>query len=229
VTRQRLTKRQIREDPLMNTVARVRSWVTHHTRHVLIGAAAVLLVVIGTGAMRNARRAAETEAATQLSQAQYNLWGRSPEQAIQIADDIEQRWPGTRSARNALLVKGDALYQAGQLQEALTAYETFLARHKQKGVHRTAALRGKAATLEDLGRYGEAAELYEELSRVSDAGGAMAGVDLIAAARCRAQAGDVATARDLYEEVLEEHPDLQSSFNVRLKLLELEGEATGQG
>jgi predicted negative regulator of RcsB-dependent stress response len=229
VTRQRLTKRQIREDPLLNAIGTLRSWATHHSRHLLIAGAVVLLVVIGAGAMRNARRAAESEATTQLSQAQYNLWGQNPEQAIQVADDIEQRWPGTRSARLALLVKADALYQAGQLQEALTAYDGFIDRYKGDDLRRTAAMRGKAATLEDLGRYAEAAVLYEQLARNSDAGAAMTGVDLIAAARCRAQSGDVAAARELYEEVLEEHPDLQSSFNVRLKLLELDGAAAAQG
>jgi tetratricopeptide (TPR) repeat protein len=226
LTRQRLSKRQIKEDPLVTYVGKARTWTTANLRRLLIAGGVVVLVIASVSAMRNARSSQEAQASTQLSQAQYHLWGGNLQQAIDLADDIIQRWPGTRSAETAQLVRGDALLGNGDADGALAAYQAFLAKQKGDGAERSAALRGEAAALEDAGRYAEAAQRYESLARQVDQGDLVA-IDLVAAARCYSRSGDSGRARALYQEVLDDYPDVQTGFDVRVKLLEL-GSAAGQ-
>ncbi len=220
MTRQRLTKRQIKEDPLTTWIGNAQAWCRAHARHLMIGAAAVVLLSASIVAMRNTRSAAEEQAATQLSQAQYHLWGNNLAQAIDLTNDIEQRWPGTRSAHMAQLVRADAQLASGEAADALASYLEFVESSNSDEVVYANGLRGAAVALEDTGQYVEAARQYELLARQHDRGQLVA-QDLISAGRCLARAGDVAGARRVYQEVLDEHPDQRGSFDPELELLEL--------
>jgi len=221
LSRQRLTKKQIREDPVLAAIKDARSWITDHANLLLIAAGAVILILGVSTAIRNARANAEADAATQLAQAQYNLWGDNFEQARQLADEVVSRWPGTRSAHLAQLIKADALYGTGDAPGALAAYDAFLA-GKSADVLRLAALRGRAAATEDAGRPAEAAEQYEALARQHDLGTVKA-ADLSSAARCHEQAGDPEAARALYAEVADAFPNTQQGQLAKLKLEQLGG------
>ncbi len=128
----------------------------------------------------------------------------------------------------ARLTRADALLALGDTEDALAAYQTFLEQHKKAGVTRNSALRGEAAALEDLGRYAEAARLHETLAREVSHGNLVA-IDLLGAARCLALAGDTERARALYQEVLDDYPDVQTGVDVRVKLLELSDTSSRPG
>ena len=221
MARQRLTKRQIREDPLVTLAGNVRRWASiNATRILMVAAATVIIIGLGIG-WRNAQRSGDREAATQLAMAQFQLWGNNPTEAIELADDIIARWPGSRSARLSDLVRGDALLRAGRAREALDAYRSFLGQ-KSDTTLRVTAFRGEAVALEDTGQFAAAAQSYETLARNHDQGPLIA-LDLIAAARCHKQDGDTATALSLYEEVLRDHPNIQERTLVELQIRELGG------
>ena len=219
MTRQRLTKRQIREDPLVTWTYNARAWVSDNMNRLLIGAIAVLVLVGGGMALRNSRQGAEESAAAQLARAQFQLWGNNTAQALELAEDVIARWPGTRSAVHSELVRADALLQSGRAREAIDGYSAFLDKTKDESM-RIVALRGKAAALEDSGQYAVAAGEYETLARQHDRGPVVA-IDLMAAARCRELQGDPSAARALYEEVLRDHPNLQERNLLEIKLREL--------
>jgi tetratricopeptide (TPR) repeat protein len=221
VVHKRLTKRQIKQDPLMEWTARIEEFASANLRRILIGVGAVALVIALVFVLRGARRDAELQASALLAQAQFQLWTGSPAQAAQLAQQVVDHSSGTRSGRVAHLVRGDALLQTGDSEGALAAYRTFLAREKRDPVLRLSARRGIAVSLENLAQHAEAAAAYEELAREAQDAAPIT-QDLMAAARCLERAGEVARAEDLYQEILGEYPTEPLATDAKVKLIELE-------
>lgn len=229
VVEKRLSRRQMRKDPLLTWTARGETYLEENWQRLLIAAGALALVVVLVLFLRNSRRNAELTASETLAQAQVQLWTGNPTEAAQIAGQVIERSPGTRSGRIAYLVRGDALLKMGDREGAATAYRAFLEQEKRDPVLRLSAKRGLAVALEDGGFFAGAAELYEELAREELAreakrkerpGGIAAG-DLMAAARCRERAGDLARARALYEEVVSKYLKDAVASDAKLRLAEL--------
>ena len=84
----RLTKRQIKQDPLVTWTARIEEYVTENLTRILIGVGAVALVIALVFVIRGARRNAELTASGLLAQAQFELWSGSPAQAAEVAQQV---------------------------------------------------------------------------------------------------------------------------------------------
>jgi TolA-binding protein len=221
LVQKRLTKRQIREDPLVTWTAKIETYSATHGKRVVMALGAVALAIVLGFVLRGARRGAELAAAELLAQAQYQLWSGSPAQAAELAAQVIERSPGTRSGRIAYLVRGDAFLQTGDAEGALEAFRNFLGREKRDKLLRLSARRGVAVALENAEKYAEAAAAYEELAHEGKPG-TMAAQDLLAAARSRERAGDPAKARTLYQEVVDSYPKETSASDAKLRLVELE-------
>jgi tetratricopeptide (TPR) repeat protein len=229
VAEKRLSKRQIREDPLLLWTARIEAYAESNWRRLLIAFGGVVLLVLLGLVIRSSREKAELQASELLAQAQVQLWSGSPVEAAQIAQQVIERSPGTRSGRNAYLIRADALLTTGDIEGSIAAYRTFLEREKRDRVLKLSARRGLAVALEDAGQFVPAAELNEELGREErkreeerdDPPGALAAHDLLAAARCRESAGDAERARALYEEVIQTYAKDAAAGDAKLKLAEM--------
>jgi len=217
----RLTRRQIREDPLLVWTGRIEAFAVENWQRLGIAAGALVLIVILALVLRGARRGAELEASELLAQAQVQLWTGNPVEAAQIAQQVIERSPGTGSGRMAHLVRGDALLKTGDFQGALASYRTFLEREKRDPVLRLSARRGLAVALEETGQFAEAAEIYEELAREAKLD-PLAVQELLNAARCRDRAGDATRARALYQQIIDSYPKEAATNDAKLRLAELE-------
>jgi tetratricopeptide (TPR) repeat protein len=226
VVHRRLTKRQIKQDPLVTWTARIEDYASENMTRILIGVGAVALVIALVFVVRSARRNAELEASGLLAQAQFELWSGSPARAGELAQQVIDSASGTRSGKIAHLVRGDALLATGDSEGALAAYREFLAREKRDPVLRLSARRGMAVALENIGQYAEAAAAYEELARDDLL---PATQDLLAASRCLVQAGDDTRARELYQEIIDNHPDEPAAADAKMRLIELEHKSASAG
>ncbi len=203
---QRVKKRELKEDKLVTTYFQARDYFETHSGNILkIGGAAVLIIVLAVFWIRsksNAEYQASYELGVALMVSQQADPAAVSDQFAQIAD----RYAGTAAGNEALLYAAQTKLVAGQTEEALEAYETYLKKGRKEKYLFPAALAGKAACLENLGRFREAAEAY--------LAAAAARKDLfiapryhLDAARCFRLAGEPERAQEQYNLVKTRYAD----------------------
>ncbi|HWN83061.1 MAG TPA: tetratricopeptide repeat protein [Candidatus Udaeobacter sp.] len=223
MAQKRLTKQEIREDPLVTWALKAETFALSYWKPLVIGIGVVALGLAIGFLTRGARRTAEATASEQLAQAQMQLWtegeGNSA-RAIELANRLIEQSPGTRSGRIAYLVKGDALLQQNDAEGALAAYRTYIAKDTGDPVLRRSAERGVAVALENTGKFAEAATAYEGLA-AGDPKPSVAVPDLMSAARCRERAWDLAGAGGVYEKIVAQYPGEAQAADAKLRLAEV--------
>jgi tetratricopeptide (TPR) repeat protein len=178
----------------------------------VIAALAVLALVVVGYIYFQQNQAAEAEAALVQPALTYGE-GRF-EEALPGLLEVSDEYDGTPAGNLAAFYAGDALFRQGRYDEALAQFEEVNRSDDLLG-HNAAA--GLAATHEQLGNYGEAAEHYEEaLERYENP--AMAPGLLLAAARSYHAAGDYASARAAIETLTDEYPDAREAGEAELLL-----------
>jgi tetratricopeptide (TPR) repeat protein len=160
---ERLTKHELKDDPLMRHTGEVVDFAQHHVR-ILLGTAAVLMVtVVVVVVIRSGGAKAEDLAAGMLAEAQADLDKGNPEAAAARIHDILEFHGGTTSGKQALLVNADICFNQGRYDEALTNYERAARAFSHDPVLGPATQRGLAATYESQGNHAKAVEIYEAL------------------------------------------------------------------
>jgi Flp pilus assembly protein TadD len=200
VKHQKLTKRQIKEDPLVTAAFRgTQIWEQHGSR-ILLGVGAVALVAILVFFVSRTRAQSEERAAADLFRAEMSVGQNDYATAVQMLREIVDAAPGTKAARSAMLFLGDAYLGQGKPAEAVNWYRKALAKAGNDATAKEASVHGLASALEDRGDFAQAASTYADLAKLqttdNDRGRAM-----LAEARCLAKAGQGPKAIAVYQSV----------------------------
>lgn len=200
VKHQKLTKRQIKEDPLVTAAFRgTQLWEQHGSRILLVLGAAVLLVLLGFFVARS-REQTEERAGADLFRAEMSVGQNDYATAIQMLREIVDSAPGTHAARSAMLYLGDAYAGQGKPGEAVNWYRRALAKSGKDRDAKVSSLHGLASSLEDRGDFVQAASNYEELAKLGATDNEKGRV-MLAEARCLAKAGQTQKAVAVYQAV----------------------------
>jgi tetratricopeptide (TPR) repeat protein len=199
----RLTKQQLKHDPLMDRTAETADFIASHSRTLIFGVLALVLIAAGITYFRTSRERAEDRATGVLADARIDYGRGALEPAAARLDDLLNRMGGTKAGRQGLLLYGNVRYDQGRFAEAETYYREALEHFEEDPLFGPAAKRGLAASLENEGRFAEAAALYRELSSDSAGGEIRAGF-LIDAARNEQLAGNTTAALEIYDSVAED-------------------------
>ena len=200
VKHQKLTKRQIKEDPLVTAAFHgTQIWEQHGTR-ILVALGSVVLLVLLVFFVSRTRAQAEERASADLFRAELSVGQNDFATANQMLKEVVDSSPGTNAARTAMLYLGDTSMAQGKPAEAVSWYRRALAKAGHDPVAKKAATHGLAAALEDRGDFAQAAASYEDLAKQAlndnERGRAM-----IEQARCLAKAGQSAKAIAVYTQV----------------------------
>ena len=160
----RLTKHDLKDDVLVTQTARTADFMTHHARSIIGAAAVVLVIVVAVTFMRTSALRSEDRAAGLLSEATVEYATGNYAAASVRLDDLFRSAGGTSSAKRAVLLQGDVQYAQGAYQQASETFEKALKDFAKDPVMSVTARQGLAASLENLGQNGRAAELYAELA-----------------------------------------------------------------
>jgi len=212
--KKKITKRQLKEDALVTSYAKARSFYDEHKRTISMGITATAVVVIALVVYIKNRQENSDAALSRLSavvsyydNGQYQLAvGGVPERNLPGLASIVEEFGGSPGGEIARFYLADAYYKLGEYDQALTQFEDFSAPNPTLEASR---LSGIAACHEAQGRYAEAAGYYERAS-TADKKGALAAENLYNAARTYARAGDREKAIQLYQRLKKEFPT--SSF-----------------
>jgi tetratricopeptide (TPR) repeat protein len=204
VTEGKLTKEELRDDPVVDALMRSATVVRERATVLAIAAGIVIVAIVAFQLVRQSSAKAERDAAVVLLQGegQY-LNGNTPE-ALRRFQEAADKFKGAPSGKVAALRAADCQLEMGQSQEAKRLYETFLGSGVKDGLLRASAIRGIARVLESTGQPDEAAGRYLEAAEIE--GSPMRADDLISAAQIYRDSGKLPDAKAAYEKVLQLFP-----------------------
>lgn len=164
---QRVKKRELKEDKLVTTFFQARDYLDEHKKNIFrIGGGAVLIIALVSFWLYS-RSGAEYQASYEMGLVLTAARQGDPLTMASQFEQIADRYRGTAAGNEALLFAAQMHLMADQPEEALEAYDLYLDKGRKSPYLYPSALTGKAACLEDLNRYAEAAEAYLEAATTS--------------------------------------------------------------
>lgn len=165
VKNQKMTKRQMKEDVLVTAAFRATEVWERYGRNILIGLGAVALLGLLIFFVLRTRGQAEEKAKGEVFRALVTLEQNDFTTAVPMLKQIIDEAPGTGSARDAMLMLGDAFMAQRNPKEAASWYEKFLEKARGNKTLEFAGYRGLGTALEDGGEFAKAADAYAEASK----------------------------------------------------------------
>jgi hypothetical protein len=196
----RLTRQQLKEDPLMKTTGETVDFVQHHMKLIVAAVGGILVLIIVMLVLRNSTAQADDQAAGLLADARGDFARGALEPAAARLTTVMEDHGRTNAAREASLLYGHLRYGQERYAEAETAYRKALDAYGKDPILGPVARSGLAATLENLTRYEEAATIYETLIAETEPGDIQVEYRL-ALARNYLKTGRTDEATAIYEEI----------------------------
>jgi tetratricopeptide (TPR) repeat protein len=201
--RKKLMRKEMKQDQLVTVTLRASNFIQEHFTHVISGivvlVAILAVVLFAAQARRSSAKAAEGEFSVAMRQFQV---GQKDEAGTAFAT-IADRYSGHRDGKTALYFLGECRMSQGKVDEAAEAYDRYLQKVGDRGDFSQAARIAKALCYEALGRFREAGETLVELSEKMDPEDGQYYEVLFDAGVFYREAGDAATALELFRRVRE--------------------------
>lgn len=161
-TQERLDRKALKQDALVNLVAQWGDWVSVNSKTVVGVAVGVLvLIVLGVLWVRDTRQRG-TAADQTLSQVVLGYANGAYDQALQLALDLQTQNPGSRGAVMAQYMAGMCQLQLGKFAEAEQSLRAYVEAASKAPFYESAARPALAAAIEGQERHAEAAAMYQE-------------------------------------------------------------------
>jgi tetratricopeptide (TPR) repeat protein len=200
VKHQKITKRQMKEDPLVTAAFRATEVWEQFGRRILMIAGALVLVGLLVFFVARTRAQAEQRAMGDLFRATVALNQGDAASASPMLRELVDNSPGTKAAREAMRLLGDATLAQKNAAEAATWYQKYVDKSGgDKGAQKAGYL-GLGAALEDGGRFRQAADAYAKAANLSTTDNEK-GLAMLYQARGLARAGQNQQAIEIYTKV----------------------------
>ncbi len=186
----------------------------------IVGGAAIVVIAGGWLWMASARRK-EAAAAQALGQARMAAESGNLPLASSDLSRLVERFSGTRSADQAVILLNQVRLVQGQRDAAITSLQDFVG-GRHPGYVKASAYALMGSGLEDAGKPGDAAAAYRQAAAHAELDFLKA-TYLLDAARAAVLAGDSAAARTAYTTVLTDYGRLEQSAEARVRMAEIGG------
>jgi len=204
--RKRLTKREIKEDPLVTKYVQVKQFWLHHQKEFNIIIGVIAVVVIVGFLMIKSKKSAEIKASSKLAIPETFYHLRDYERSIPELETIVEQYPGTHSAGMAVFFLANVHYDQKEYEKANDYYDIYLDDYSDDDIFISSSLAGKAACMENIEDYKQAAELYfKAAKKFPDL--FTSPYNVMNAVRCYKFAGLKDKAKELSKYVINKYPD----------------------
>ncbi len=220
----KLTKKELKQDPLMQKIAETQAWLAVNWQKLAIGVVSVLVVIAIVAFSMSAKQSSNEESLSALVDLNSELAGADVSVIIPRLEEIAEEYKGTIGGAEALFSLGEMELKENNFERAIEHYELFVRTYSSEFMLKASAYSGMGAANEGLEKWNEAAESYEAIVNVSDAKFAR-NIVLLKAARCYRLAGDTGKAKSIVEEILagDLKSDIEQKAQLELAKLGLEG------
>jgi len=220
--RKKITKRQIKEDPLVTYYFKTLDFMKQHSQKITIGIIVVLVVIFIAILMAKSKQSAELDASEQLVKANIQLSNQQTQDAINILLSLVDNYSGTKNAAKGVYLLGKAYYQKGEYDKAQIYFEKYIDDYGDDPILASGAYTGLGASLEQQGKYFEAANYYEKgAKKYPD--NFNAPQQLMDAGRCYTRANQISRAKECYQLVVDKYGDSGLKNDAELYLAKLNG------
>lgn len=202
----KLSKQELREDPLMKSVAQSQMWLSENGKTLAIVIGALLVVVIIAVVMLNSRKQANAESLAELAQVKQTIATQPDVDVESKLEDLADTYKGTTGGAEALFTLADKKLSEGNNEDALELYERFTKEYPDVFMLTSAAYEGQATALSNMERWEEAAQLYDRVAGMKNTEHVRP-IMLLEAARCWNEAGDTEKAEKRIDTLVDEYPD----------------------
>jgi TolA-binding protein len=210
--RKKITKREIKEDPLVNAYVKVQRYIQKYNKAIAIVLVSIM-VLIGffwidkRGVLDNEKRA---QTSSDLTMAQQFYFGKDYDRAIQSLTPVTQEFEGTTVADEAVFYLANSYYEKGMYADARTTYEKYLSDYGRIDYFKISSLAGIAACNENEKNYMDAAKKYEQAANEARKM-FYKPFYLRDAARCYVLAEQKEKGKELIQQILKDYPDVSFS------------------
>lgn len=198
----RLTKRQIKEDKFTTLMLTWKSIAEDNWQFLVIGVAAVVLLVVGTVYFANYRAERIEQAAQKFARTMLDYRNGNSQIAILGFTQILEEYGDDDVAPRSTYLLGNLHLASRNYDEAIRYFDLYLDSYHNDPFVRAAALAGKAATLENKGLHVQAAQAfsaaYDEYPE-----GPLVGDYLAGSMRNLLEAGDNVAAEEKLKIIME--------------------------
>ena len=201
VKHQKITKRQMKEDPLVTAAFRATELWERFGTQILIGVGAVVVVGLLAFFMAQARSRAEEKASGDLLRASLAVSQGDYATAAPMLREIIDNAQGTDAARTAMLYLGDSFLAQKRASEAVEWYQKFLDKAGGDRERRWIGQLAMGTAYEDQGKFAEASAAYAKASDFAASDGER-GRARLSEARCYLRAGQTEKALATYQKIL---------------------------
>jgi TolA-binding protein len=201
VKRQKITKRRMKEDPLVTAAGRAMDQWEHHGSRILIVAGVIAVVGLLIFFMTQARSKAEVKASGDLYRATLIVNQGDFASATPMLREIIDNQPGTNAAREAMLYLGDCYMAQSKASEATPLYRKFIEKSGQDRGRQKVGYYALGTALEDSKEFRQAADAYADAAKRSGTPNER-GRAMLAQARCLLRAGQSAKAAETYKAIV---------------------------
>lgn len=202
MTEGKMTKEELREDPVLEGLAKLKEFIEEKGFYLLIVVLLAIAAVVGSQVYRRMGARAEQRAAVLVlgGEAQYQQGNLA--EALTNFKQAYEKQKGATSGKIGLLRAADCEAEMGNAAGAKDLYEKFIASPPKDGLLKASGLRGLAGILDSSGQHEQAAKLYIEAAGIAES--PLRPDDLISAGFAYADAGKWSEARDAFQRVIEE-------------------------
>lgn len=158
----RITKEDLRHDAFVDTTARVTHYLQHNFMAVMVGVAAIAVVVVGVVFLQQSREGSRLQASQLMFRATSLYQGGQYSDGLIVMDDLISQHGGSSEGRAALYLAGASHLALGENDEAISRFEEYLD-VAGSGQYAVSARLGIALANESRGNHEVAASTYREV------------------------------------------------------------------
>lgn len=229
----KITKKKLKEpDEFISLSENIYLFITHHSKFIIIGGIALLVIFSSFFVYQRWERRNEEEAYRKFSLAvEIYQMVSSPYRGGPISDyknvlekfnEITTRFSRTSSGKISLLYKGNILLQLGEFEEATKSYQAFLNKAGKEKLYRLFAQEGLGYSYEGKREYEKAIQAYRKITEEGES------IELSNAylnmGHCYEKLGKNKEALENYKAFLKESPKSMMTHVVLRKISILEHE-----
>lgn len=221
MTEKRLTKHQLKEDPLVTGAFRARSYLAENKERFLWGLLILGALVLASIWFVNGRREKAQIAETLLTRANIEFQSGQVTLALQDYRQLAEKHTGTPAGREALYYLANAYFQLADFNQAESFYGRYLD-NPGNPISAASAHAGLAECYEKKGKIKEAAENFMKAVETSDNNFGTPDY-LTGAIKNYSALGDSAQARSLLTRLRQDFPVYRDQIHSALLYMGLHG------
>jgi tetratricopeptide (TPR) repeat protein len=223
---ERLSKDDLRVDPLMAQTGHTVDFMKSHSRLIMAAGAIALVVAVGVVLVRASSERAEEKAAGMLAEARSDIAKGALDPAAARLSDLLEFHGGTPSGKMAVLVLADVRFAQGQYAEAEKWYRQAAGTYGKDALTGLAAQRGLAASIESQGRTEDAIAMYQDILKLPLEPLVQADIQMDLA-RNYLKAGKNEEAERLFQEIADANANPRVAQEAEIRLAEVKALRAG--